>query len=1186
MDKTPTKIPTKRQITPRKTPKKAPSVTSFADVDTPVSSRILRLNNAQIPNFKGLKNYSNLRVLDLRNNNVQFDKLVTLIAFRALYLTNLNGEKISQDDISETFKYSGIVTHALREGLDPSLAQCSPEEALENSIKFLGFENSEEKYTADVENNTVKITTKADLYSWYYLDENMVWTHIDWNEANLTNPRLTPLRCTTYLDKILIPEYDNQYHVYGELLGDAREGGVLSIKTQLSNYVQWVNTDQNDEVLAKDCLVLPLTPNEVNCRIACDITPLPGLPVTRLLSPPVRPGEFRFRSLRMQGTMIEDDDIEFDVSTSGTNAVFKGVRILRSARYGEWENVTTLEADNLVYKLTVHDIGCVIRAICLTEGGGPPLMLTSAERVQPSPPSFTNPMISGTGLVGTPLFAIATYKGGIQGMCKYQWNIGNENDRNRPVIVPREEDLNKKVQCKMTPIRSDGSIGNTVVAEFPSIKPSKGDGLVERFVSIKPTKNNPSRLHIDFTKQRNDQLVFIKEGKTVVAPQQVDWAVVTSEMIHSCGHGQDFQCPPDLVNGIIVLFTNDYFALIGQITAADPSADNVIIQFERNTSVLSVSYDYYGGIEGRTIIQWNRKPNTQDGRDQPVAFGKVYHINLDEASAYFRAIVTPVSIDGKKGKPVSSETLLIKKTDVNDEDDIPLTLTYEDEDLQENDLVVIATEDEEIPEGSRRVLANRKLTNYQKAMWERGKNLLAEGIALRVSVEDVNQDITCRVINRLTGKTEAQIALPTVSPLTPTIQGIRLSVQTGKQASDGRQIVVLTVDYSNYVGGFEGNPTIIWKVRKDGETEFTTVAKTQKKSIDVDHFNAANSEFYATVTPKDSDGNKGEPIDTNHVIIPPFDTSLILDIQSAQIVINEDHTALHCVVQTNGQDGTLYYQWGYLDDGREDILEEETSDTKEITIEDFEYAVFCKVTPVTAHGIQGETALVYLPVNLEELFVPKITNVRINIANDPKDHKLVVGDTLCCFIEKEGPPIAEQHIIWERYQDNQWTQISTNLTYDTNANDLNCKLRARVTIQVEDPYKEELVSSEEFTTTPIVLPQNPTIAKLAIALKRSKAQFDAKLAVTGEDVSILLENGFFLMRNSKAALLLRDRVSNIKESIIVNPDNESEYLVQIKAHHGYSTLILFDKKKMNGGTKLSPSLARELFIETLRKFKQ
>jgi hypothetical protein len=114
------------------------------------------------------------------------------------------------------------------------------------------------------------------------------------------------------------------------------------------------------------------------------------------------------------------------------------VRVLRSARHGEWENVAFLVSDSddhritLKYRLVVQDIGCVIRAICITDGGGTPLMITSSERVQPSTPRFLSAAIVGQAVVGMPMFAVAEYAGGIQGRCRYDWSIGTV----RPVIVP------------------------------------------------------------------------------------------------------------------------------------------------------------------------------------------------------------------------------------------------------------------------------------------------------------------------------------------------------------------------------------------------------------------------------------------------------------------------------------------------------------------------------------------------------------------------------------------------------------------------------------------------------------------------------------------------------------------------------------------------------------------------------
>lgn len=1181
MEKT---TPTKRQ-TSRDTPKKG-QISSFADVDSPNSTRVLRIQKSSFSNFKDLVTFPNLRILDIRGNSVQFTKNAILVAFRTFSLSKINGENVTSEEICESCKYSGIVTYALRKGMDPNISTDS-EESLNDSLAFLHAENSLNEFSYDPENCTVTINEDAEIYSWSYMDENCNWVSMNEQTKSIVSSRISPLKCTTRgirSETIYIPEYDNCYHCYAELLGEAVEGGILSVKTSFSNFVEWKDAEDG-EVIAEDTFVLPIKEENLGKAIICEVSPGKDLPVTKLVSPVIKSGEFRFRSLRMQGQLIEDDSIGFDVSTTGTNAKFVGVRILRSGRYGEWENVTTLESDNLSYKLTVNDIGCVIRAICLTEGGGPPLMITSAERVQPSAPTFNNPMIVGTGVVGVPLFAIADYKGGMQGNCRYKWNIGNENDRNRPVIIPRKEDTEIEPTCRMTPIRSDGSIGKTVVATFKGIADSEeedGAALEEHF--IKPTfAKDGENIKLEYTESPQEQLLSIQEGKTIEAPEEVSWAVVTSEMIHNCGVSKKFVAPSEYIKGLIVILTDTYFSLVGQIEASDPIVDDVKINFDSASSILSVSYKYSGGVEGRSIIQWN-KISGKDGKDVPISFNKTYHVNFDDRNSAFKATITPFSIDGKQGKPVTSEPFMIKKNDVALENEVQLELKLEnDHDIYENETLVVATEGESIPKGATRITVTRKLAPRERIVWEFGTKLLAEGIALKLTTQDIGHEITCRIIDRVASKNAAVLVLPPVLSLPPTIESAELSISDGKPTRQS-QTKKLTVKYDSYIGGVEGATTIIWMARKNKEEDFQEIATTKRKWIEVEFYAFSGWEFYAKVKPVDSEGNVGEIVETNHVNVNEIPKDELIDIVNAYISIDDEFKNLICNVETNGKPGKILYNWGYMVDGEEQYIDDE-NEQREISEYDFEYPLFCKLTSINAAGINGEKALVFLQAPLKTFFTPVISKAKVVKRDDPKE-KIVDGDECAVSFTATGPNPIETSVVWERLVNgNQWVEVSNSQTYTTNGNDLNQKIRATISITIINPFTGERVESEAVVTKGVTVLPNQTIVKIAASLRRAKAQFEAKSVVSG-DVTILIENGFLTIK-SKTGILLRDRISCVSARIVDDSEQEeTKCVTEIMGRQGYCTQVVFDKKKMSGGTKLSSALTRELFIEVLRLFRE
>ena len=1139
--------------------------------------------------FKGLKSYPNLRILDLKDCNFSIKSI--LVAFRSFYLREINGKKVTDSDIAESFKYSGIVTYALRNGFSPDLNE-DPEKALEEAISFLAKGEQADMYEVEQDEDTivkVRVTKEGDVYSWCILDDSFTWKNIDNNSPVIKTSRNTPLRCIVKGVRnwtVFIPEYDNEFHVFAEITGEAVEGGIIAVRAPLSSSITWRNLD-TEEVIIEGSLVLPLSEKDVNSIICCDISPAPGLPITRLTTTKVKPGEFRFKSLRMQGQMIEDDDIEFEISTRGTKAVFKGVRILRSARHGEWENVTTIPASQdgkITYKLTVEDIGCVMRAVCLTEGGGPPLMLTSSERVQPSAPVYKDQTICGTGRVGFPLFAIAQYKGGIQGNCKYEWNIGPEGDRNRPVIVPTEDDLNKRPRCKMTPIRSDGSIGKTVIAEGqgPIKKADSGNtSLKERFLQFKKVTKN-GRLQMSFVDECPQHLFTVPEGETLIVSTPVDWAVVSSNGIEQVENGQTFTATSDHIKGFVVLFSENFFVLVGQVEAARPTASNINVQYDQSSSVLSVQFDYSGGKQGRSVIQWNKLDRNHN--ETVIAFGRTYHVNISDRNSWFKALITPVSLDGKKGATVSSDPYRIKADDVVDEDEVPFELTGPEE-VYEGDILVIATENEQIPKNSVRITCSVELTKRDRIFWEKGERLLAEGRAFTPTIEDIGTTVSIRVIDRVTDKLKTRIELPVVQALTPSIQGLQLTMEDGQPVED-RPTKRLNVSYHSYQGGLEGKTTIIWQAQAPNKNKgFIELKRTTRKWVEVDFVQFSKWKIQVTVIPTDSHGNTGEPVESNMVTIPEAPRPQVIDIKKAVITVDEEYKHFICDVITDENPGHLEYEWGYIVNGEEQYLEGQTSNTREILPEDFSYPLFCLVKPIGPDGDHGENAMVYLSMTANELFTPHINNVVIKSSSN----QFITGSLLSADIDYEGPPIADTEFVWERLVQKEWIPVSKESSYRSNGNDIGktIRVRVKVTTDVEIPVPEEEEEDHddfppdttEFTSQPVSISANQKIVKLATALRRSKGTFDAKLSL-GDFVSITIDTRFFIMK-SKNTVLLKDQISNVSAKI----DDDNENQIELSAHHGYNTQLLFDNMEMKGGTKLKSYMTRELFYETLNRFK-
>lgn len=1164
---------------PMKSPRAAVTgrctASNFTSVDVDPSIRILKFPKSDFQNFAGLTNFPNLRILDLRNNKTEFSIRSILVAFRSFFLAKVNGVRITDQDFNDSFRYSSLVTFALRAGYGPELPE-DADVALNEAIAFLypnvDVETLEDKYKfVDDDITRPYIVANADLYSWSVLDDNFQWKNLDTNNRSITTNRNSVVKCVVKAARntiVIIPEFDKSFHIYAELVGEPVEGGLISVKAPLSSQITWRHVD--DEInIAEGSLVLAIRQEDIGRVIACDIQPAPGLPTTRLITQPIKPGEFRFKSIKMQGQLVQDDEIEFDVSTRGTKAVFKGVRILRSARHGEWENVTTIsDTNNLKYLLTVYDVGCVMRAICLVEGGGTPLMITSSERVQPSSPMFTDPVISGVGIVGSPLFAIATYRGGVQGSCKYEWNVGPSNDRNRPVVVPTEADAGKPVQCKMTPVRSDGSIGKPVIAEYPAVKSSSGQRpLREIFVGCNETDVSYDLYH---TLQKPSKLYDLKEGKKITLNFEAHWAVINHDMIHTVGSGAEYTPGPEFLRGIVVAFTDDEFVVCGVIVPSDPRCTNLRMTFDEASFVLTAHYNYLGGIEGRSVIQWNKRDRS--GKETVCSFGRSYIIKPSDIGSKIYFIVTPLSLDGKKGKQCYSHEFHVAKN-FKFTEEIPLVLTPPDE-IREGQYIEISQDYTGSKPDSAVVLLNRPLHRTWMPVWSCGHDVVSHDLIYKPTTNDFGIPLNIKIVDRLSQRIVAEVELPLIRTNLPTITGVRLTVQKGVPQKDRSPTLILTCIYDKYQGGVQGTPFYIWKARI-GDDDFKEIIQSERNFIEINHQSFAMYQFLCEIVPKDMYGNTGYSIPSNIVDIPSAAKPDMIDIETAHIEVDENFETFTCVVKTNGGQGTLEYTWGYFVENKEAETDIHTI-SRPVVKDDFIYPPFCRVVPVSPLGEVGDKALVFLPMEAKQLFTPVIQSCVIN----SKDNKCVNGNELRVDVTYIGPPITETAYFWQVLENDQWVDVSDENVYTPTYSQIGKLIRVKIFAKARAKILDQPIMTETFISEPVKVSPNQTFVRLANALKRSRAVFEAQ-STLGENVTVNIDGSVFTLKTRTNTLLKCD-VNEV--TAVCSPEDSKTCILTGKKN--YQTEISFKSMRTNGGYKLTPLQTREFFIETVNRFKK
>lgn len=1170
----------------KKTPNK-PLSNGFKYGELDPMARILRFPKCEITNFQGLIQFPNLRILDMRGNSFSFSRRSILVAFRSYHIQMLNGTAVSEEEIKDSFRYSSIITYALRQGFGPELDD-DEELCLQRANEFLRVDSNANNISIENGNPTkISILFESRVYSWSVLDENFCWKNIDHNAKTYFSHLNYPIRCVTKGKEkdnqksgiksieernrtFIIPEFDLHHHFNCDIQGDCIEGSIINVRAPLYSQIKW-SFHGSEEIVLDSSLVFPLTSESVDRVVVCSISLYPFIEPTIIMTEAISPADLRFSSLSLQGQLIENNEISFNVSTRGCKSTFKGIKILRSARHGEWENVTTLEDREMKYHLSVFDIGCVIRAVCLTEGEGPKLMLTSSERVQPSTPSFRNPKILGNGSIGSPLFAIAEYNGGIQGSCRYEWNIGPSGPQLRPVVVPTSNDKKKIVTCKMIPVRSDGAIGSAVEARFEmSGVAADTNVLEERFLEFhKKTKSG--KLQMSFIEEPQSKNLFqIKEGETLIVRIPCEWVVVHGNSLHSMQVSKTFTAPGEFIKGIVVLFTETFFVIVGQIEACDPVAKDLNVKYDPGSSFLSLSYEYSGGIEGRSIVQWNRK-----GKDgiSVAGFGKSLHIGMADSGSYYTACITPCSIDGKKGETITSDPYYLCTDSVINEIKPPLQLSPPDSVYELTQIAIIKFGVGEIP-SSPCIMINDDISKRYVIRWTEKNKVRGEGLVFTPLTSDIGKVFFVKVIDRLTGNSITECTLPKVEALEPQVSNVELLIDESKLPINKDNPIKRLIVKGEYIGGIEGNSVIIWKARAPNDSVFKDVKKSDKKWLEIDQKSYGGYFFKISYLPINKECEIGTPVESNEVLLPLPPKIEIVDIQKASIIVDDEYRNFTCVIETNDKPGSVAYCWGYNIDGVEHMTDL-TDPSRPISGDDFDYIPFCRLQALGPNGEYGSRSIVYLSKTMEELFTPEIISPVVK-----SDHEqYIVGTTLTVDYQYSGPPITDTQINWERMNRiGEWELISSSPSYRPHNMDVDMKIRAVVTVDTVSEFSEECSTTN--LSEPVHIMPNSSIVKFANSLRRTKAIFEAKLSV-GDPVTVILENGMFSLK-AGTRVMMKTQINNVVCSVV----NGTESNLSLKASHGYSTELVFASMKMQCGTKLPNFLTRDLFIEVIKKHKQ
>lgn len=374
----------------------------------------------------------------------------------------------------------------------------------------------------------------------------------------------------------------------------------------------------------------------------------------------VRPAAPRLTSLQLFGEPMEGTLLTVQKEYFGGHEGASRFRWLRARRDGVLEE---LDHPNLTsYNLTADDVDCVVSLEYLpvrADGErGERVVVQTKEPVVALPPRVTDVSLTPVLQEGVPVSIKYRYVGGKEGATTVTWRrvpadqVTSEGDQvaTGRTFVPSQDDVGFVLVATVTPVRVDGMVGVPVVHTTKSFVAAAGPTVmnvaVEGAAVEAGTLRGVGRYFGGEPGTHLYQWIRELDGHVVARTQQYPIS------LDDIGSRLVFEWTPvrrDGVSGVPQSAVSDI------VRANDPVASNVSL--ENVDGAYMLHYDYSGGREGRTAIEWQRVFEDNSAVAISGATGTTYQTQATDVGLRLRAVVTPGRADGVRGKPVASATV-------------------------------------------------------------------------------------------------------------------------------------------------------------------------------------------------------------------------------------------------------------------------------------------------------------------------------------------------------------------------------------------------------------------------------------------------------------------------------------------------------------------------------------------------
>jgi hypothetical protein len=487
------------------------------------------------------------------------------------------------------------------------------------------------------------------------------------------------------------------------------------------------------------------------------------------------------------------------------------------------------------------------------------------------------------------------------------------------------------------------------------------------------------------------------------------------------------------------------------VLASIPTAADLTIQGQMAESeTLHVSYRYYGGREGNTLIQWFK---IVDNTDVVIgeATGKSYEIGTEDVRHKLKVVVTPVSTSGETGHKESFITTVVEPA-------LPR-------------LTRVGMAGEKFEEGSTLEAdydyygGTEGKSTFEWFRVKGEKEVAGTDKAYTLTLEDVDRQIELQVTpvrdDGIAGVPDSIRSDTTVTPSKPRVVAIAL---IGAYIQDSTLKLK-----SEYRGGHEGASMITWLRSREKKSlgDWVVIESAQNQRDykftidDVHHY------IKVEYVPIRKDGVKGKMKEEIGELVTAPDP-VMKDVNIVCPYLIEGEVIRGDASFYGGVEVSRNHKWIRIKDDEREEISGCTYNTYKLSTTDVGCKVIYAVQPVREDKA-GEWT------NSEETDViaprkPQVSSLRI-------DGDTIEGGSVICHVE--GTDVSEEKSLyrWTRVVDDSEVELSSSQTYTIHHDDINRVLRCHFT-PIRGDF--DVRAEQQVVESEVIIPASPVVSSISI----------------------------------------------------------------------------------------------------------